>query len=454
MAAIDTFGPRGPSARAPIIVDGRALQFFVIATTIALLPVHWLLGTTVPWIFAATLLLAFGMVRFSLPEWQLLALGTALAASMLIAMIGHFQPGRAAAAIYNLAVLLIFVVFINFGRQTDHQAAGIDGKRPKDRIYHAALIAYLSYVAYMLIVLAYVRLTGRQAINFDSIFSSIFGGLPGIIGMYAHHVIIDTDWINGAAQSRIHGMGVYATESALHVIVLGAMAAIYLVRRRRYAWAIALELSVLPLLIPIGSRTAGLAYIASFVFLAVIWRGGLVLGAVLIGPFALGGLLVFAPDIVGGFHSFVQAVADARAGSTATRFDNYQLAISMVLDHNVLIGLGIKPANPFEPAIPIGSHSSFVSTFTRGGLIGLGLFLMFYVSMLLRVVVVQFAAMARGAVLRPEIKLELAYLARIIFVFLSWIVTEDFDVPLYTAVLVGLAIGIYWNMGERLRRVA
>jgi hypothetical protein len=32
-------------------------------------------------------------------------------------------------------------------------------------------------------------------------------------------------------------------------------------------------------------------------------------------------------------------------------------------------------------------------------------------------------------------------------------VTEDLDAPLYSAMLAGLTIGIFWNMGERLRRI-
>jgi hypothetical protein len=61
--------------------------------------------------------------------------------------------------------------------------------------------------------------------------------------------------------------------------------------------------------------------------------------------------------------------------------------------------------------------------------------------------------LARSAVVTVEARLELAYLARAIFVFLLWCVTEDLDAPLYSAMLAGLTIGIFWNMGERLRRI-
>lgn len=452
MAAFGTYG--SGSVGRPIIVDGRALQFFLVAATIALLPLNWLLGTTVPWIFLTAGLLAFGFVRFSLPEWQILALTIALALSMLLAMISDFEAQRALAAMYNLSVLLMILVFINFGRQIDHAPREAGGAWPKDRIYRAAFWAYLSYVAFMAGVTAYVTVTGDHHIVFDALVMGLLPKLPGVLGMYVENVVIlGTDWVNGHAQPRIFGMGVYATESAVHIVILAAMAAIYLIRKRHYFWAVAVELSVLPMLIPIGSRTTGLAYIVSLVFMAAVWRGGLTLGAILLGPFAIAGLVLFAPDIVAGLQSAFQGLAEARAGSTETRMETYRLAISMVLDQNLLIGLGIKPVNPALAEIPIGSHSSFVSTFTRGGLIGLGLFVAFYVTMMLRLGIVQLAALARSAIVTVEARLELAYLARAIFVFLLWCVTEDLDAPLYSAMLAGLAIGIFWNMGERLRRI-
>jgi hypothetical protein len=453
MAAVTGTGGKGARSATPIVTDAWALQCFLVASTIVMLPLHWALGTELPWIFLIGLVLAFGMVRFSLLEWQMLALAAALSLSLLVAMMQHFQGERAFGAVYNIAVLVLLVVFINFGRQLDHAGRGRTGLWPKDGIYRAALFAYAAYVVFIVVVTAYASVSGQSRITFNSLILGNLGELPGILGTYAANLVVETDWINGGTVSRNHGMGVYATESAIQVVMLGAMGAIYLIRRRMYGWAFLVELSILPMLIPFGSRTTGLAYVASLLFLGLIWRGGLLLGAVLVGPFVLAGLVLFGPDLLGAVQSSAQSLADARAGSTETRLETYKLAVRMVLDHNLILGLGIKPVDPSLAEIPIGSHSSVVSTFTRAGLIGLGLFLAYYFTLAVRVIAVQLAALARAARLNIESRLELAYLGRAIFVVLVWYLTEDLDVPLYHTLLSGLIIGIFWNMSERLRHV-
>lgn len=453
MAAMgDTARAKGRSV-SPIVTDVWALQCFLIAATIVALPLNWALGTALPWVYLVGLVLAFGMVRLALPEWQLLSLATALAFSLFLAMMTHFQGERAFGAAYNISILLLLLVFINFGRQLDHAPPNRTGIWPKDVIYRAALIAYLCYVVFMVVTTAYAAVSGQSRIAFNSLILGNLGHLPGILGTYAMNVVVESDWINGGVVSRNHGMGVYATESAIQVVMLGAMGAIYLIRRRMFVWALLLELSILPMLLPFGSRTTSLAYVASLAFLGIIWRGGIVLGAILLGPLVLAVVTLFGPDLVDLFQSSAQSVAESRAGSTATRLETYALAIRMVLEQNLIFGLGIKPVDVSLAEIPIGSHSSLVSTFTRGGLIGLGLFVAFYLSLAGRIVVVQFAAFARSARLTIEARLELVFLARAIFVILIWYLTEDLDVPLYHTLLSGLIIGIFWNMGERLRRV-
>lgn len=453
MAAIgDTRGNVRRSA-GPIVTDAWALQCFLIAATIVMLPVNWALGTDLPWVYLVGLVLAFGMVRFALPEWQLLSLAAALAFSLFLAMMTHFQGERAFGAAYNISVLLLLLIFINFGRQLDHAPRNHRGIWPKDTIYGAALIAYISYVVFMVVTMGYSAVSGQSRIYFYSLILGNLGQLPGILGTYALNIVVESDWINGGVVSRNHGMGVYATESAIQVVMLGAMGAIYLIRRRMFMWAILLELSILPMLLPFGSRTTSLAYVASLAFLAVVWRGGVMLGAILLGPLVLAVVALFGPELVDLFQASAQSVAESRAGSTATRLETYALAIRMVLDQNLIFGLGIKPVDVSLAEIPIGSHSSMVSTFTRGGLIGIGLFLAFYLTLTARMIVVQVAAFARSTRITIESRLEIIFLARALFVVLVWYLTEDLDVPLYHTLLSGLIIGIFWNMGERLRRV-
>ncbi|NRC56022.1 hypothetical protein [Neoaquamicrobium sediminum] len=203
MAAIgDTRGNVRRSA-GPIVTDAWALQCFLIAATIVMLPVNWALGTDLPWVYLVGVVLAFGMVRFALPEWQLLSLAAALAFSLFLAMMTHFQGERAFGAAYNISVLLLLLVFINFGRQLDHAPRNHRGVWPKDTIYGAALIAYISYVVFMVVTMGYSAVSGQSRIYFYSLILGNLGQLPGILGTYALNIVVESDWINGGSSPEI-----------------------------------------------------------------------------------------------------------------------------------------------------------------------------------------------------------------------------------------------------------
>ena len=121
---------------------------------------------------------------------------------------------------------------------------------------------------------------------------------------------------------------------------------------------------------------------------------------------------------------------------------------------NILTGLGVKPRDDSILTIPIGSHSSFVSSFTKGGLIGLGAMIAIYVVLLWRIVRSQLLLLRAASQGRDLRALELAYLSRCVLVLLTWWVTEDFDAPAHGAALAGLAIGLFWGLVERRPAVA
>lgn len=62
-----------------------------------------------------------------------------------------------------------------------------------------------------------------------------------------------------------------------------------------------------------------------------------------------------------------------RQNSNSLRFITYQIAIEEVLAQNPFFGLGIKPRDDALYGIPTGSHSTFVSFFTKGGFAALTL---------------------------------------------------------------------------------
>src|SRR3546814_11831433 len=57
---------------------------------------------------------------------------------------------------------------------------------------------------------------------------------------------------------------------------------------------------------------------------------------------------------------------------TESRFANYDRTVGRTLDHNPILGLGVKPREQ-DNHIAVGSHSTFVSAFTKSGTLGLSL---------------------------------------------------------------------------------
>src|SRR3546814_12498669 len=86
-------------------------------------------------------------------------------------------------------------------------------------------------------------------------------------------------------------------------------------------------------------------------------------------------LFPYAPlfrSIPVSFHVDLSGAADYRGYSTESRFANYDRAVGRTLDHNPILGLGVKPREQ-DNHIAVGSHSTFVSAFTKSGTLGLSL---------------------------------------------------------------------------------
>jgi hypothetical protein len=147
------------------------------------------------------------------------------------------------------------VAFLNWGRQIDEaERAGI-AQWPKEMFLRAALLAHLANVLYMYGAWAYVVATGNSVIAFKAAILGRLGDFPGIVGLYAENTVASQDWINNATQLRIHGLGVYATESSVITVGLAMLAALHFMRKGRPLMALMVELPVLPMLMLIGMPT-------------------------------------------------------------------------------------------------------------------------------------------------------------------------------------------------------
>jgi len=416
----------------------------LFALTLWLVPVNWICGTSLLWLYMLAAALLPGLRRPSGPEWTLIGLSGALVLGLLAAG-GGLGADRVLASLYNLSLIAALIVVFNAARSL---AAEV-GARGLDPIWRGALAFFLVQIAWVAAVELVVRGFGVYQIEFRTLLLGAAGTLPGVLAEYSRAVVVITDWTKAGAGSRVHGFGLYATEGALLVALAGLLAAVPLARRRGGFLLVSLaETASVMALVLMASRTTLAGYLVSSVLLVGL-AGRRLPPLLVVGLpvmlFGAGLVALVGPALVADLFT---TVSESRAGSSEQRFLSYRLAIEMVLQHNPLTGLGIKPRDPSLLDIPIGSHSSFVSMFTKGGFLALTLFIVFYVLVIVRIIGVQLRLIRGDARADRQDRVELVYLSRAAFVLLVWWVTEDFDAPAHAALLGGLCLGLLWGRSD------
>lgn len=423
------------------------LQLRVAAALVLLMPVNWLLGTTLIAVFAAALVLAFPVQRFSALEYAYGFLAAALVLGLAVALLQGVAANQIVGALFNVAMILALIAFAGFGRK----AQSVGGSLPADRIYRAAFWCFWLQIAVIAVSYAYVSVSGNKEASFPSLLLGAGGELPGILRYYSSIFISVRDGISPEADPRVVGIGIYPTEGAILVLSVGLLASIHACRRRRYVLAVLVEVAMALALIEMASRTTLAAYLLSLMLLGAL-AGRKLLRLLLLSSPAIATALVlgaiYGPDLVA---SGIDAANQSRAASSGTRFSSYTLALELVLQHNPLTGLGILPKDPSLLEIPIGSHSSWTSLLTRGGLVALAAWIAVNVVLLAKIVRAQILVYRDRPRIERARRIEFVNLGRCVLVLMLWWVTEDFDFPAHEVAVAGLAVGLLWGALERER---
>lgn len=405
----------------------------LLAGIVLTIPLHWVLGTTLPWLYATTFaILLLATVKPGLLEVAFSALIASLLAGLVIAIGAGVPGGRVVAAAYNLSVLVVLIAHINGSR-------GLGRRGDPRPIYRAAVWCLALQASVIGAVYGFSLWTGSYELEFRTLILGSLGSLPGVLELYATAALSMTDWTSAGAEARIVGFGAYATEGALIFLVVGLLASIHVRAKHGTIGLLVVEAIVFAGLMAMASRTTLAAYFLSLTLcIGLLGRRGLK-AAILLAPAGVGGLFLLAfvgPDLAADLFARLN---EARPGSSATRFSSYQLALEMTWKENPLTGLGVKPLDPAF-GIPIGSHSSIVSAFTKGGVLGLSALAFVYT------VVATLLIRGQTRLLRDQIpakeRLELVALSRAAFAILIWWLSEDLDAPIQQAALAGIVFGI------------
>jgi O-antigen ligase len=430
------------------------LQLRLAVLTVLLIPLNWVLGTALLWVYAVAAVLMLSLERLSLLEavYGVLSAVLIFALGIAIANEGGVAGDRVLASLYNLTIVTVLVAYANFGRKA--QLHSPDQAPLSRKIYRAAFWCFAAQLVWIGAVHLYTAATGLMQIETKTLIMGAFGGLPGVLAQYSKLSIVITDWLKAGPDTRIIGFGVYATEGALLLLVIGLLAAIHAAARRRWLVLVGIEIMIAVALVEMASRTTLLAYLISLGLMAGLWARRIASGLLLMTPLLIVGTVIaaiYGPDFLKDAFS---ASNEARAGSSGERFKSYLLAIDLVRETNILTGLGVKPRDDSILSIPIGSHSSFISSFTKGGLVGLATMVTIYGVLLWQVIRSQLVLFGAASERNEPRRFEIIYLSRCVLVVLTWWVTEDFDAPAHAAALAGLAIGLFWGLLERRRAAA
>lgn len=411
----------------------RLVLWFILS-----IPVVWALGVApVAACFFAALFFRYRS-RARTPEIALLAVGVALLVSMVIAATKGAPSDRLLAAGYNLIVLLCACCALNFGRKVDLTFARSGNRRMQ------AVAFFFFYAASIGIAFVIGSQWPEAEISFPALVTSMFGeDLPGLLGSYATARLSGADWDSGSVVPRPLAFGVYFNEGALMFLLCGVVA-LLASRAKPVTWAISFCLAAG--LITLGSRMLLIASIlASTVALVARTPASKEVRILIASVGLVVAILAIAlnPNKV---DLVVDQVVAAREESSAARFLSYSVAVDETWRQSPVVGLGIKPRDDSLLRIPIGSHSTVVSTFTKGGILALFPLLIFYAYVVIAAFRLLFMDHGAGTYRKAQVALGATAL-----IILAWMLVQDFDAPIYGSMLAFTVLGSALGLLDRLR---
>lgn len=253
-------------------------------------------------------------------------------------------------------------------------------------------------------------------------------------------VLYGTDWTNGQESKRFFAYLEYANLSIALLLMFFPVSVYFVVRRfPRYVGYLYCASTLLPAFAS-GSRSgiilvsilalAGYIYIKNHSSRPIFSSKLRFLIAALITVIFV---LLFSRRIA----NLLVEIFESRQGSNNLRFALYKYSVGQVLSRSPIFGLGIKEiAQQFGPAVPVGSHSTYIGVLFRVGLLGFTVFM--------------YGLLALFNKILSSVKENWLILIALI-AFALFLLTEDIDgadwLLISTSVLLGLLPGYLHECG-------
>ena len=408
------------------------IQLYIIG-----IPLWWMLGIDfiAPQCLAVLLILANANAhrQFTLADFVLMAIIGSLAISAyVVGFLFSNYTMRFVAALYNLSLWVVGLIVI---QQVRHQLE--QGEASRNALLRAGYWMFVVFVAVALTTVGLAYVIHRFSLVLPSVFGLLVGtAVPDeavIVKQATKLVFARPDWgLPGIPMPRLTIYGPYPTATGAIAAVGGTIALLYLqtVRRAPAVTIYAFEGLIVLMLAFTLTRSILAGWLAGWVI------ANLAFGTAfrrIAGCGALIAALLFA--------SFVD-LSDAtqyREYSSESRFRNYVRAFTDTLAESPVLGLGVKPREEGNH-IAIGSHSTAVSSFTKGGALGFSLVFIYLVLFPLFRWVPLIVLGRRNEWDYPRHwRSELRILLNLQIAIWVWLCFEDIDAPGTAATLIFMA---------------
>jgi len=334
-----------------------------VVLSLTLIPLWWVLGAGVAVFHLAALLIALRRPRCLVPaslfQVWLLGLIALLSFSLVVFLFKDAtEMGRLVGAFNNISILGIgycFFSFFRYGFARDSKQVVMLSKK----------LGWLSKCSFALGGVAVFCLVVMHAseVSFPTALGLITPKMDNLIGLYQRADLVAIDWFSESSVPRLTVLSANPTSSAALValgwfIVLGAISA-------KSNWRALVGFFAISLIVAATLTRGAMAGIVLGLVLWLFLIAGpkLRFSTIPLVPLVIVGLLATASDGLDRANS-------AREASSETRLASYRMSYEVTMDESPVIGLGIKPRVD-SLVIPLGSHSTVLSTLVRGGLLGL-----------------------------------------------------------------------------------
>ncbi len=350
--------------------SGDVRLFFL---SISLIPLWWILGVDFIIYHIFSLYFIVKYPRMFLPDdarkLSLLMVVVLLGVGLVVSAVTmDYEAFRYIAAFNNMSVLFVgycyYSLVVNILLSSSNNFF---------MLWRSVFPISIVYILLSIVLFYFVAGDSSASVVVPTFLGLVTPDAPGLLGQYQKAILVSSNWFMGEDHSRLFILAPYATGAAIVGCCAAFISLAYLHRR-----GLGLSGRVLFLLVMfVGVMlTLSRATIAGYILaMAVVSFSALSFRLlVLLLPM----IPVFIVLIFPYFMGVLDAGLESRQGSTDTRMFSYMLSFKIVMEENILTGIGVKPR--FEHMlIPVGSHSTFVGLFVRGGALALVFAIFFFI---------------------------------------------------------------------------